>query len=955
MERAESFLEVRAGAGGVSTKSGVVALICGLVVVMVSMQSFGAAAPFGGGAATPKPKATSADLRIGFLESVDSLNPFQGLNDPSYILYGLIYDYLFSFDQDGNYVPNLALSASCDAVCMNWTYEIRQGVKWHDGTDFTVDDVVFTINYNSQSIFHLWAFEPYMNRIVQCSGKYPKQGCGAYSNSAWNVTVYFDRPFVPGKSLFVPIIQEAQWKGVSPQQAQYSFANPNPIGTGPFVADAAIYTEYQNQPAEALHLFKNPNYHPVGNQIAPTQIDNIYLQQFQDESTMAISLLRGDIDLAKMTSAGIGTVIGQPNIGAQEGLLSTQYWNEIGIEQSDPGNKNTPLNPARWDVNVRRAMAMATNKDYIVSTIYQGKGARGDSLMSPITPEWWYDPTSDPGANLTFDIAAANALLDAAGYTATWSDSTGTYRAASSDITLSIQTNACLCPNPTNVTKVVPAGQHLEFKMDVRLEFPQEQQTGAYLAAEWARIGIKLDVVSLAEDALSAEVYGGQTDTYIWYWSGDPDPNYLLSIESGYTLDGWNDNFWNNRTYNQLYVDHLAATNRTERQSIVRAAEKLNYESATYIIYVFPFGEWAYRTDLWTGWGDWNAHPYRQIDAFWGANPLFFDLQYAGTITPNQPPIKPVISGGTFRSTFTNVTQAFTATSSDPESTDNLTFKWDWGDGNITVSPPMPATGTVTSSETYKWPSPGNYTIKVSVADGFNAPVFSDAIYENVTQAPPVLGTITGFVKLSSGSPIAGASVVASPGNYGNDTVTDGSYSLQLPPGTYTVAASAPLHNSSSRSGVIVTAAAATWVNFTLRFTAGWINGTVTNVVDGTPLAAIGITILTGTGTSVAAGSTNSQGKYNISVVDGTYTVKATSSAYVTQSKTNIPVTGGQSTTVNFQLAAVPTGGGGLSALQIAGIGIVVVLIAVAIVAALLIRRRRSKEEEEAKINLPPR
>ncbi len=66
MERVESFLAVRAGAGGVSTKSGVVALICGLVVVMVSMQSFGAAAPFGGEGTTPKPEATSADLRIGF-------------------------------------------------------------------------------------------------------------------------------------------------------------------------------------------------------------------------------------------------------------------------------------------------------------------------------------------------------------------------------------------------------------------------------------------------------------------------------------------------------------------------------------------------------------------------------------------------------------------------------------------------------------------------------------------------------------------------------------------------------------------------------------------------------------------------------------------------------------------------------------------------------------------------
>src|SRR5207244_301139 len=385
--------------------------------------------------------------------------------------------------------------------------------------------------------------------------------------------------------------------------------------------------------------------------------------------------------------------------------------------------KQTSLNPARWDVSVRRAMAMATNKDYVVSTIYQGKGVRGDSLMSPITPQWWYDPTSDPGANLTFDIAKANAVLDAAGYGSYWTDtSTGKqYRMATNAISLSIQTNACMCPDPPNVTKLVPAGQHLEFKMDVRLEFPQEQQTANYLQAEWERIGIKLDVQALAEDALSAEVYGGLTDTYIWYWSGDPDPNYLLSIESGYTLDGWNDNYWNNATYNQLYVEHLAATDPTQRQSIVRAAEKLNYESAAYIIYIFPYGEWAYRTYSWTNWGD-------------------------------------------------------------------------WGDGNITVGPPGPATGTVTDTATYSWPIPANYTVKVSVADGFNAPVFSNSIYENVTSPPPSLGVISGFVKLASGTPIAGASVSVTPGNYGNDTISDGSYTIQLPPNTYTVSASAPLH-----------------------------------------------------------------------------------------------------------------------------------------------------------------
>ncbi|TLZ87898.1 MAG: carboxypeptidase regulatory-like domain-containing protein, partial [Methanobacteriota archaeon] len=353
--------------------------------------------------------------------------------------------------------------------------------------------------------------------------------------------------------------------------------------------------------------------------------------------------------------------------------------------------------------------------------------------------------------------------------------------------------------------------------------------------------------------------------------------------------------------------------------------------------------------------GDWNAHPYRQMDAFWGANPLFFDLQYTGTITPNQPPAKPVISGTTYRSTFTNITQQFTATSSDPEATDSLTFKWDWGDGNITVGPPRPATGTVTDTATYSWPIPANYTVKVSVADGFNAPVFSNSIYENVTSSPPSLGVISGFVKLASGTPIAGASVSVTPGNYGNDTISDGSYTIQLPPNTYTVSASAPLHNTSSQSGVVVTASTTKWVNFTLGFTAGWIAGSVVSDADGSPLASIGITVLSGS-TSITATSTNASGQYKVSVVAGTYSVRATSSSYVQQTQTGIIVTGGQITTADFRMVAPPPPpGGGLSTLVIVGIGVAVVLVAVAAVLAFLyMRRKRAKEAEESTINIPP-
>src|SRR5207245_7315503 len=91
-------------------------------------------------------------------------------------------------------------------------------------------DVAFTVNYNIQNFLHLWAFEPYVNRIVGCA---PNQatGCGAVITAPSQVTVYFDRPFAPGKIMFIPIIQKAQWQGISAQAAQGSFLHLNPIGT----------------------------------------------------------------------------------------------------------------------------------------------------------------------------------------------------------------------------------------------------------------------------------------------------------------------------------------------------------------------------------------------------------------------------------------------------------------------------------------------------------------------------------------------------------------------------------------------------------------------------------------------------------------------------------------------------------------------------------------------------
>ena len=914
------------------------ALVSGLVVIVVLLQFSGLVPSV---VATAR-AASSVDFHVGYLQAVDSLNPFMGQEDASYVFYSMVYDFLFSPDQDGNWVPNLAVSASCDAVCMNWTYVIRQGVNWNDPQNPTVhnpltaDDVNFTINFNIQNFFQLWAYQPYVNRIVQCSAQ-TKPHCGAAQTGPWQVTVYFDRPFAPGKTLLIPILQRAQWQGISAAQAQSHFTNSDPIGTGPFIADPNIYTEWTN--GQPLHLTKNPSYHDVGTHTGSAAIDNMYLEQFSTEATLVSALESGQVDLAKFTPYGYNAVAGQPHIAEQQDLISTNEWNEIGFSQYDASSADKSLNPARWDINVRRALAMATNKDHIIQSIYDGKGLRGDSLTTAITPQSWYDPTTDPGANLTFNVQAANALLNRSGYTVWSGGSFGQgVREAAHNIFMNITTNACSCASPTPVTKEVLAGTALSFSMAVRQEFPVEQDTANYLVAAWAQVGVQVTPQVMLESALSAAVFGGSVDTYIWYWSGGgPDPNYLLSIASGYTLNGWSDSYWNNVSYNNLYVQQLAALNVTQRMQIVRAAEKIQYESAVYIIYIVPYGQWAYRTDTFAGWGDWVAHPYRQFDAYYGANPLFLDLQ------PNHPPTTPAILSPVPPVTvFTGTSLTFAGNSTDIDPSETLTWTWSWGDGTSAVHAYSSSVSQDTASHT--WASPGTVSVTLSVNDGgYN--VTSAPFSVQVVARPADTGWINGSVMDAHGSPIAGASVSTDPGGFSNTADAAGHYSLDVGVGTYSVTASASLYQNATVAGVSVVKDGVAYVNFTLAVNRGWIAGAVSSTAGG-PLEGAVILLYASNGRQSTA-ATGADGSYNLSVQPGTYAVSASATGYVSQNRTGQTVTLGQTTREDFQLTPSAASGLTLSAIELIGLGGAAAVILVGVGAFLVVRRRKRSVEKD--------
>jgi len=572
---------------------------------------------------------------------------------------------------------------------MQWVYTIRKGVLWHDGTELTAEDVAFTINYNIQNFWLLWAYEPYLNQIKQCSGS--DRQCGAQVTGPDEVTIYFQRPFAPGKNIVLPNIQKAQWERVQANEAQYKFDNPTPIGTGPFKAHPDIYTQWKNRQTQDIVLLRNPDYH-----FGAPSIEQIAFRWFRSESSMVAAFLAGEIDVALLSSAGWEAVREQKGslpIELQEGPTVIQYWIDIGISQYSTQSVNNQRNPARFDINVRHAMAYATNKAEILQNFYQDKGLVGSTLVSPITPFWHYEPTTDKFA---FDLAHARQILDEAGYTQD-ADGDG-IREAAKDILVN---NVCTVCAVTDVS--IPKNTELSFTMVTRKEAPEENAIAEYLKQTWRQIGIEISYTIVDEFTMNYDVYGGAYDTYIWWWSGDTDPNYILGIQSGFTLDGWNDNYYDNATYNELYVAHLSALDINERRQYALDAQKVHYYSAPFIILVYPYFEYAWWTDEFVSWGDMNAHPGRQIGAFYGKHPLFLELR------PAAAPSVSIQEASGFEGQPITIEGAITDSQAGTwylEFGDGSAMRGSYPDGGIEVS------------ESHTYAAPSDYIAKLSADNG---------------------------------------------------------------------------------------------------------------------------------------------------------------------------------------------------------------------------------------------
>lgn len=496
-----------------------------------------AAAESDGGAASTGEKVLS--VQIG--PNPETLDPAlnSAVDGGNMILH--TFECLLTVDQEGKLAPGQAESWDVSEDGLTWTFHLRDGLKWSDGSDLTANDFV----YSWQRVCDPNTAAPYAETVLSMVEGYEDAIAGDITKL--NVVAADDTTLEVHLSSPCPYFGSlAAFATLSPVQQATIDANGDAwaVDAGTYVCNGSFYIS-EWVPGSYIMCTKNPNYWNAD----AIKLDAIKFNLIEDANASYSAYQTGEVLFIKdVPTEEIPSLEGNPEFYVDP-IIGTYYL-----------SLNTQKAPFD-DVNVRKALSLAIDRDYVANTLMQGTYSPASNFMGP----GWIDTD---GSQFMDNANGGQPYIDVANYEANLEEA----KQLLADAGYPDGEGFPVITYSTN-----DAGYH--------------RVVAEYLQQAWAELGITLNVDIVEWASFTPMRRNGDYEASRNGWVGDySDPSNMLDLL--YSTNGNNDGKFNNADYDAAMDVSRTTLDMAERSTALHEAEDILMDQAACI----PV---AYYNDFW--------------------------------------------------------------------------------------------------------------------------------------------------------------------------------------------------------------------------------------------------------------------------------------------------------------------------------------------------------------------
>ena len=469
------------------------------------------------------------------------------------------FEGLLTLDENGQFKEGQAESWETSEDGLTWTFHLRDGLKWSDGTDLTAEDFV----YSWQRVCDPNVAAPYAETVLGMVKGYDEAVAGDITKldvqapDEKTVVVNLAHPCSYfGELAAFATLNPVQQATVEANGDAWATSADTYISNGPF-----MMTEWV--PGSHITFSKNPNYWNA----EAIKLDKLEFELIEDSNAAYSAYTSGEVDMIKdVPTEEIPSLQGNDDFHV-EPIIGT-YYVSLNLQKE-----------YFQDARVRKALSLAIDRNYVANTLMQGTYSPASSIVGP----GWLDTDGSSFAenanggtpyidndNFDANLEEAKKLLEEAGY-----------------------------PNGEGFPQIEyttnDAGYH--------------KVVAEYLQQAWAAIGIDLKVNIVEWASFTPMRRNGEFDVARNGWVGDyTDPSNILELFC--TTNGNNDGKYTNADFDAAIEDSRVTTDAATRSADLHKAEDALMNDAGCIPIAYYNDFWLQSSKITGSWHSANGFWY---------------------------------------------------------------------------------------------------------------------------------------------------------------------------------------------------------------------------------------------------------------------------------------------------------------------------------------------------------